>query len=69
MQMVEPGICELCCHAQIVRSGRGSIFYLCRLSFTWPQFPKYPRLPVTECPGYARGEPQAPKAPPDFLTR
>jgi hypothetical protein len=57
--MVEPGLCGACLHVQIVRSDRGSIFYLCRLSFTQPQFPKYPRLPVTECDGYEGGETKA----------
>jgi hypothetical protein len=57
--MMEPGLCGTCRHARIVYSDRGSVFYLCRLSFTQPQFPKYPRLPVTECGGYECAEPKA----------
>jgi hypothetical protein len=59
MEMPEPGLCGACRHAQVVRSDRGSIFYLCRLSFTQPQFPKYPRLPVKECDGYEGAKPKA----------
>jgi hypothetical protein len=39
----------------VVESDRGSIFYLCRLSFSDPEFPKYPRLPVLRCAGYEAG--------------
>lgn len=35
-----------------IKSDRGSIFYLCRLSESDPNFPKYPRLPVLQCAGY-----------------
>jgi hypothetical protein len=47
-----PGLCGHCVHAQIIRSNRGSVFYLCRLSATDPRFPKYPRLPVLRCDGF-----------------
>jgi len=46
------GLCFDCEHARIVRSDRGSVFYLCRLSATDPSFAKYPRLPVLSCRGY-----------------
>ena len=48
------GLCSDCGHARIIRSDRGSIFYLCRLSATDSRFAKYPRLPVLSCPGYQR---------------
>jgi len=51
------GLCSACEHARIIRSDRGSIFYLCRLSATDPRFAKYPRLPVLSCPGYRKQEP------------
>jgi hypothetical protein len=35
-----------------VRTGRGSVFTLCERSRTDSSFPKYPRVPVTECRGY-----------------
>jgi CRISPR-associated endoribonuclease Cas6 len=49
-----PGLCATCKHTSVIRSDRGSVFYLCQLSATDPRFPKYPRLPVLTCPGYKR---------------
>jgi len=46
------GLCSDCEHARIIRSDRGSVFYLCRLSATNPSFAKYPRLPMLSCTGY-----------------
>jgi hypothetical protein len=46
------GLCARCLHAQSVTSSRGSVFYLCRLSEVDARFPKYPRLPVLQCPGF-----------------
>jgi hypothetical protein len=48
------GLCDGCRHQQIVRTGRGSEFSLCRRSKTDPAYPKYPRLPVLRCPGHER---------------
>ena len=45
------GLCSDCQHCRIVQSER-SAFYLCRLSFTNPEYRKYPPLPVLRCPGY-----------------
>lgn len=53
-----PGLCGICTHARIVVSGKGSTFILCRLSRVDGRFPKYPPLPVLECVGWERGEPQ-----------
>jgi hypothetical protein len=50
------GLCFDCRYAQIVESERGSLFYLCGRSRTDPAFPKYPRLPVVRCAGYAPEE-------------
>jgi hypothetical protein len=46
------GLCSRCVHVQLVHSARGSTFYLCRLSFTDPRFPRYPPLPVLACGGF-----------------
>ncbi len=46
------GLCAACRHARLVGSDRGSVFYFCKRSETDPKFPKYPALPVLECPGY-----------------
>jgi hypothetical protein len=52
------GLCNICRHQQIVRNTRGSVFSLCRRSKTEPdRFPRYPRVPVTNCDGW---EPTAP---------
>ncbi len=48
------GLCNACRHQQIVRTTRGSLFSLCRRSRDEPErFPRYPRIPVTDCPGYS----------------
>jgi hypothetical protein len=49
---MDAGLCASCVNAEVVTSSRGSVFYLCRLSFTDPGFPKYPPLPVLQCRGY-----------------
>ena len=46
------GLCALCQHAEVIRSSKGSTFYLCKLSATDPRFPRYPALPVISCSGY-----------------
>ena len=46
------GLCDTCRHQRIVRSGRGSVFSLCRRSTSDDRYPKYPRVPVLECPGH-----------------
>jgi hypothetical protein len=48
------GLCETCLHSRVVTSRRGSSFWHCALHETDPNFPKYPRLPVLACAGYAR---------------
>jgi hypothetical protein len=46
------GLCAACRHQQLVPNTRGSVFSLCGRSRTDPAFPRYPRLPVRECPGF-----------------
>jgi hypothetical protein len=46
------GLCDSCVFRRVIRSDRGSIFYMCEKSFIDPSFPKYPRLPVLQCAGY-----------------
>jgi len=46
------GLCAGCRHLRLIKSDRGTTFYFCQRSATDPEFPKYPRLPVLECPGY-----------------
>jgi len=46
------GLCDSCAHQRVVRNTRGSTFSLCERSREDPAYPRYPRLPVLECPGY-----------------
>jgi hypothetical protein len=46
------GLCDTCVHQQLVRNTRGSVFSLCRRSREDPGYPRYPRMPVLECPGH-----------------
>jgi hypothetical protein len=46
------GLCGRCIYARRIESAKRSVFYLCELSTTNPQFPRYPRLPVLLCAGY-----------------
>jgi hypothetical protein len=48
------GLCLDCKHMRRIVSERGSIFYMCSRALTEPEFPKYPRLPVNACDGYAK---------------
>ena len=56
------GLCAECQHLRLIKSDRGSTFYLCQRSLTDSTFPKYPRLPVVECRGFERlaGDPRDP---------
>jgi hypothetical protein len=47
------GLCDTCVHQRVVKTERSS-FSLCGKSKTDERFPKYPRLPVLSCPGYAK---------------
>jgi hypothetical protein len=54
------GLCDTCVHQRVVKNTRGSTFSLCQRSKTEPErYPRYPRLPVTQCPGYERQSPTA----------
>ncbi len=50
------GLCERCRHQRLVRNTRGSTFSLCERSREEPDFPRYPRLPVLNCPGFEQRE-------------
>lgn len=49
------GLCSTCQWTRLVRTGRGSTFYLCRRSESDPRFIRYPRLPVIQCAGFEPG--------------
>jgi hypothetical protein len=50
-----PGLCATCVHARVHRNDRASEFWRCARAEKEPEYPKYPRLPVTRCDGY-RGD-------------
>ena len=50
---VKAGLCDTCRHQRLVSNTRGSSFSLCERSKVDPRLPKYPRIPVLSCPGYA----------------
>jgi hypothetical protein len=50
---VPAGLCDRCRHAGVVTNDRGSRFVRCARADADPRFPKYPRLPVRECAGFA----------------
>ena len=47
------GLCSLCEHARIVRSGRGSRFWLCERAADDPSLRKYPALPRAACHAFS----------------
>ena len=47
---VPAGLCALCAHQKLVRTGRGSVFSMCLRARTDPRFAKYPQLPVVGLP-------------------
>ena len=51
------GLCARCAHAKAVVSAKGSTFWRCRSPLARAgTLPKYPPLPLWECPGFAAGE-------------
>ena len=67
MESARLGLCHNCLHAKRVETPR-SVFTLCLRSRDDARFPRYPRLPVLQCPGHepappgAAGEANAPLA-------
>jgi hypothetical protein len=50
---VKAGLCDTCVHQRVVKNTRGSSFSLCKRAKQEPErYPRYPRVPVLECPGY-----------------
>jgi len=71
------GLCKECRYHRVIKNDRGNTFYLCWLAASDPRFPKYPRLPVWQCAGYAprpeklepKPEPQTNNLPPTEFER
>jgi hypothetical protein len=50
------GLCDRCTHQKLIKSGRGSVFSMCRIGLKDPGWPKYPPMPVSACPRFERRE-------------
>jgi hypothetical protein len=53
---VDPGLCAGCQHASVNATRRGTTYLRCTRASWDARLPKYPRLPVTDCPGYTPAE-------------
>jgi hypothetical protein len=51
---VDPGLCGYCRYASVKATHRGTTYLRCTRSAWDERLPKYPRLPVRDCPGFAR---------------
>ena len=49
-------LCPSCLHVRPIVSGTGSKFWLCQLSQHDRRYPKYPRQPMIQCPGYSAAQ-------------
>jgi len=52
-----PGLCGSCSHARVVRTRRGSAFWMCGLAESDSAYRRYPPLPVRACGGWTAGAP------------
>jgi len=57
------GLCWTCLHHRVIETPRKSRFFLCGRAAVDSRFAKYPRLPVTHCPGHEPLPPPSPKEP------
>ena len=51
------GLCGSCRYVRIITSANENIYYLCGLSAVDHRYAKYPVLPLTDCAGFVRREP------------
>lgn len=59
------GLCDGCRHQRVVRTTRGSRFSLCERSREDDRYPRYPRVPVSECAGFEPGQGAEARPDPD----
>jgi hypothetical protein len=50
------GLCDACVHQRRIENSRGSVFSMCDIGLRDPDWPKYPRTPVLECPRFEERE-------------
>jgi hypothetical protein len=48
----DPGLCAACQHAKLNETRRGTAYLRCTRAEWDAALPRYPRLPVSECPGF-----------------
>ena len=48
----EPGLCRICQHPKLNETRRGTVYLRCTRAAWDTSLPRYPRLPVAECPGF-----------------
>ncbi len=60
----QAGLCARCRHVRIIRSSKGSVFYMCRRAANDPRFLRYPPLPVSVCEGFEASD-DTPTAKPE----
>ena len=53
---MEPGLCGACSHAKLNQTRRGTAYLRCARAAWDAALPRYPRLPVTQCPGFEQRE-------------
>lgn len=49
----DPGLCGRCRHGRLNETRRGTVYLRCTLAAVDARLPKYPRLPVHACVGFA----------------
>ena len=48
----EAGLCAACRHAKLNETRKGTAYLRCTRAAWDPRLPRYPRLPVSDCPGF-----------------
>jgi uncharacterized cupin superfamily protein len=56
-----PGLCADCAHRLLNVTRRGTAYLRCGRTATDASLPRYPRLPVLRCHGFAAAEDRAPQ--------
>ncbi len=53
-QLRRVGLCVTCRHSRVIRSSKGSEFWLCERAQSDATYKKYPPLPVVRCRGHEK---------------
>ncbi|HEY3737537.1 MAG TPA: hypothetical protein VGL26_08830 [Jatrophihabitans sp.] len=51
--LANAGLCAECAHVLVRPTAKGTVYLRCGLAATEPRLPRYPRLPVLQCIGFA----------------